>query len=121
MLRTIIAWPAPNAQNTGKAHGSALGADEVAATKKVMGFDPEQTFEVPPDVIAHTRALRERGQQAGAQWDEQYAAWAAANPDKVELLHRLKDRDAARRAGPTTCRPSRPTPRAWPPARPPAP
>src|SRR5690349_7759100 len=53
-LRTIIAWPAPNAQNTGKAHGSALGADEVAATKKVLGFDPDKTFEVPDEVLAHT-------------------------------------------------------------------
>ena len=57
-LRTIIGWPAPTKQNTGKAHGSALGDDEVAATKEVLGFDPKQTFEVADDVIAHTRKLR---------------------------------------------------------------
>ncbi len=61
VLHTIIAWPAPDAQNTGKAHGSALGADEVAATKKVLGFDPEQTFEVPTGVLEHTRQAVERG------------------------------------------------------------
>ena len=62
VLHTIIAWPAPNAQNTGKAHGSALGADEVAATKKVLGFDPEKNFEVPPGVLDHTRQARRAGE-----------------------------------------------------------
>ena len=93
VLDTIIAWPAPNAQGTEAAHGSALGAEEVAATKKVLGFDPEQHFKVPEDVLAHTRALRERGAAWGKQWDEAYAAWAAANPDRAELLHRLKRRE----------------------------
>ncbi|WP_370290369.1 transketolase [Nocardioides sp.] len=90
VLDTIIAWPAPNAQGTEAAHGSALGAEEVAATKKVLGFDPERHFEVPEDVLAHTRALRERGAAAGAAWDERYRAWADAHPDKERLLHRLK-------------------------------
>ena len=63
-LRTIIGWPAPNKQNTGKAHGSALGADEVAATKRILGFDPAQSFVVAPDVLAHTRACVERGRAA---------------------------------------------------------
>ncbi len=89
-LRTIIAWPAPNLQNTGKAHGSALGDDEVAATKRILGFDPERTFEVPDGVLEHTRKLGERGARAGAAWDEAYAAWAAANPERERLLHRLK-------------------------------
>ncbi len=93
VLDTIIAWPAPNAQGTEAAHGSALGAEEVAATKKVLGFDPEQHFEVPEDVLAHTRALRERGAAWGKEWDEAYAAWAAANPERAELLHRLKRRE----------------------------
>ena len=84
MLDTIIAWPAPNAQGTEKAHGSALGADEVAATKEVLGLDPELTFEVPAEVLEHTRALGERGAAWGAAWDEQYAAWAEANPDKAD-------------------------------------
>lgn len=93
VLDTIIAWPAPNAQGTEAAHGSALGAEEVAATKKVLGFDPEQHFEVPEDVLAHTRALRERGAAWGKEWDEAYAAWAAAAPERAELLHRLKRRE----------------------------
>lgn len=92
VLTTIIAWPAPKAQNTGASHGSALGADEVAATKRILGFDPEKTFEVPAEVLAHTRSLLERGKAAGAAWDEQYAAWAAAHPEQNALLHRLKSR-----------------------------
>ena len=91
-LRTIIAWPAPNAQGTGESHGSALGDDEVAATKKVLGFDPEQTFEVPAEVIAHTRELRERGSADGATWDEQMAAWAKRYPKRFELQQRLRER-----------------------------
>ncbi|MET0998425.1 MAG: transketolase, partial [Marmoricola sp.] len=92
VLKTIIAWPAPHAQGTGKAHGSALGEDEVAATKEVLGFDPAQTFEVAPDVIAHTRQLRERGVTYGSEWDEKYAAWEKKHPDRHALLHRLKSR-----------------------------
>ena len=91
-LRTIIAWPAPNAQGTGESHGSALGDEEVAATKKVLGFDPEQTFEVPADVIAHTRELRERGSADGATWDEQMAEWAKRYPKRFELQQRLRER-----------------------------
>lgn len=93
VLDTVIAWPAPNAQGTEAAHGSALGAEEVAATKKVLGFDPEQTFKIPPGVLEHTRQLRERGAAWGAEWDEQYAAWAEANPESASLLHRLKRRE----------------------------
>ena len=70
-LRTIIGWPAPNLQGTGKAHGAALGAEEVAATKKVLGFDPEQTFEVSRRGDRHTRKLRDRGQQAQDDWQQQ--------------------------------------------------
>ncbi len=92
LLRTIIAWPAPNAQGTGEAHGSALGEAEVAATKEVLGFDPEQTFEVPADVIAHTRLLRERGAADGATWDDQLAAWAKRYPQRFQLLQRLRER-----------------------------
>ena len=91
-LRTVIAWPAPNAQNTGKAHGSALGADEVAATKEVLGFDPEQTFEVPAGVLEHTRKLGERGAAAGAEWDKKFAKWQEKNPEGFDTLMRLKDR-----------------------------
>ena len=92
VLDTVIAWPAPNAQGTGAAHGSALGEEEVAATKKILGWDPERTFDVPQEVIAHTRSLRERGAAWGAEWDEEYEAWSTANPESAELLHRLKAR-----------------------------
>ena len=68
VLRTIIAWPAPNKQNTGAAHGSALGAEEVAATKKILGFDPDLTFDVAPDVLEHTRRAVDRGKEAQAAW-----------------------------------------------------
>jgi transketolase len=92
VLHTIIAWPAPNAQNTGKAHGSALGADEVAATKKVLGWDPEKTFEVPPGVLEHTRELVERGKAAQAAWDEEYTAWARKPSADTDLFDRLQKR-----------------------------
>lgn len=89
ILKTIIGWPSPGKQNTGKIHGSALGADELAATKKVLGFDPEQTFEVADDVIAHTRALKDRGAAAHAEWNTRFDAWAEANPERKALLDRL--------------------------------
>nr|WP_218860831.1 transketolase [Nocardioides panzhihuensis] len=90
VLRTVIAWPAPNAQNTGASHGSALGEEEVAATKKLMGFDPAKTFDVDPDVLAHTRKLIERGEEAEEAWRAEEAAWAKANPEGAKLLARLQ-------------------------------
>jgi transketolase len=92
VLRTIIAWPAPGAQNTGKAHGAALGDDEVKATKKVLGFDPDATFSVDDDVLGHARAVRERGGEAHRQWDKTFDEWAAANPERAELWARLTER-----------------------------
>lgn len=89
ILRTIIGWPSPGKQNTGKIHGSALGADELAATKKVLGFDAEQSFVVADDVLAHTRALKDRAAEARAEWQESFDAWAAANPERKALLDRL--------------------------------
>jgi transketolase len=91
-VRTVIAWPAPNAQNTGKAHGSALGADEVAATKRVLGFDPAKTFDVSSEVLAHARAVRDRGRQLHQEWQGSFDAWSAANPDRKALLDRLSSR-----------------------------
>jgi transketolase len=88
-LRTIIGWPAPTKQNTGTAHGSALGADEVAATKKLLGFDPEQTFTVADDVREHALAVRDRGAALHKAWDQRFAAWQVANPDQAGLLDRL--------------------------------
>jgi transketolase len=92
VLRTIIAWPAPNAQNTGKAHGSALGDEEVAVTKKRLGFDPGQTFEVHQEVLGHTRALVRRGKAAETEWRRDFDDWAARNPDGKSLLDRMTTR-----------------------------
>lgn len=88
-LRTIIAWPAPDLQNTGKSHGSALGADEVAKTKTIMGMDPDKTFAVSPAVLDHVREVKSRGQVAHADWQTGFNAWKAAHADRVPLLERL--------------------------------
>ena len=92
-LRTIIGYPAPTKMNTGGVHGSALGADEVAATKKVLGFDPDKTFEVTDEVIAHTRALVDRGRAAHEQWQGGFDAWAKREPERKKLLDRLLARE----------------------------
>ncbi|MFH8569817.1 transketolase [Streptomyces sp. NPDC017993] len=88
-MRSIIAWPAPNAQNTEAAHGSALGDEEVAATKRVLGFDPEQSFEVSDEVLAHTRAALDRGRDAKAGWGKTFAAWRTANPERAAEFDRI--------------------------------
>jgi transketolase len=88
-LRTIIGYPAPNKMNTGGVHGSALGADEVAATKKVLGFDPEKNFEVRDEVIAHTRELVNRGKRAHDEWQVTFDEWAKREPERKKLLDRL--------------------------------
>lgn len=87
--RSIIAWPAPNAQNTEAAHGSALGDEEIAATKRVLGFDPEQTFEVSDEVIGHTREALDRGREARTEWDKAFAAWRTANPERAADFDRI--------------------------------
>ncbi|WP_406418362.1 transketolase [Streptomyces sp. NBC_00842] len=87
--RSIIAWPAPHAQNTEASHGSALGEDEVAATKKVLGFDPEKTFEVSDEVIAHTREALDRGREAKGEWEKTFAAWRTANPERAAEFDRI--------------------------------
>jgi transketolase len=93
ILKTIIGWPSPKKQNSGKIHGSALGADELAAVKKVLGFDPEKTFDVDPAVLAHTRKAVDRGQAAHAEWNIQFDAWAVANPERKVLLDRILSGD----------------------------
>jgi len=90
ILKTIIGWPSPKKQNTGKIHGSALGADELAAVKEVLGFDPAETFVVADEVIAHTRKAIERGEAAKAEWQKGFDAWAAANPEKKALFDRIE-------------------------------
>lgn len=92
VLRTIIGWPAPTKQNTGKAHGSALGDDEVAATKKLLGFDPDADFSVEDDVLEHARAVVERGAAAHRAWEPRYQVWRAAHPERAALLDRLLER-----------------------------
>ena len=88
-LRTIIGYPAPNLMNTGKAHGAALGDEEVAAVKKILGFDPDKTFEVRDEVISHTRKLVQRGKEAHEKWQPEFEAWAQREPERKALLDRL--------------------------------
>jgi transketolase len=92
VLKTIIGWPAPNKQNTGAAHGSALGDDEVKATKQILGLDPEKTFDVPPEVIEHARKVVDRGQKEHAAWQDRFDAWKQANADAAALLERMTTR-----------------------------
>ncbi|WP_035857948.1 transketolase [Cryptosporangium arvum] len=91
-LRTIIGWPAPTKQNTGKAHGSALGADEIAATKTLLGMDPDATFAIDDDVLTRTRSAVVRGARLHEEWLPRYADWRDANPGRAALLDRLQKR-----------------------------
>jgi transketolase len=91
-VRTIIGWPAPKLQNTGKAHGAALGEDEIRATKKVLGMDPDRHFAIDDEVLAHARKVVERGRQAHAEWQERFDEWAADNAERAALLERLRTR-----------------------------
>ena len=88
-LRTIIGWPSPKKQNSGKIHGSALGAEELAGLKNVLGFDPNQTFEVSDEVISHTRRYQQFASESRNVWDAAFDAWASENPEKKKLLDRL--------------------------------
>ncbi|GHE05729.1 transketolase [Streptomyces alanosinicus] len=88
-MRTVIAWPAPNARDTEASHGSALGEDEIAATKRLLGFDPERTFQVEDEVLAHSRRALDRGAEAHAAWDKRIAEWRTAQPARAELFERV--------------------------------
>ena len=92
-LKTVIAWPAPKAQGTAESHGSALGAEDIAATKIALGLDPDKSFDVPESVLKHSRKVLERGATLKAQWDNELATWAKSNPEKSELLNRLQSRE----------------------------
>ncbi len=92
-LRTIIGWPAPHKKGTGAAHGSALGAEEVAETKEILGFDPAISFPEAPDLVAHARGVIERGKATRAEWDDTFAAWAKADGSRKELFDRLAKRE----------------------------
>src|SRR5215472_428109 len=91
-LRTIIAWPAPDAQNTGEAHGAALGAEEVAKTKRILGFDPDVSFPTEDEAVAHARKVADRGKQLHAEWEDTYTAWRERDAERAVLLDRLSAR-----------------------------
>lgn len=93
ILRTVIGYPAPKKMNTGAAHGAALGADEVRETKKALGFDPEQSFAVDDDVLAHAREVAERGRMDHEKWQVEFDAWASENPERKALFDRLSRRE----------------------------
>nr|WP_120492500.1 transketolase [Corynebacterium lactis] len=88
-VRTVIAYPSPTKMGTGASHGAALGGEEIAGIKQALGFDAEKNFDVDDAVVKHTRELTARGEKAHAQWQEQFDAWAAANPERKALLDRL--------------------------------
>jgi transketolase len=92
LLRTVIGYPAPTKMNTGKAHGAALGADEVAGVKKALGFDPEVSFHIDDEVLAHTRKVGERAKAEREKWQQAFDEWAKANPERKELADRLRTR-----------------------------
>lgn len=92
-MHSTIAWPAPTAQGTAESHGSALGADEIAATKVLLGLNPEESFIVPAEVLTHAREVITRGKAAHAQWDAEFKSWAQANPERAALLERLRSHE----------------------------
>jgi transketolase len=91
-VRTIIGWPAPTKQNTGAAHGAALGEDEIRKTKEILGFAPDVHFAVDPEVLAHARKVVDRGREAHAEWQRRFDAWVEANPQRAALVERLRTR-----------------------------
>ena len=119
VLHTIIGWPAPTKKDTGAAHGSALGAPEVAATKEILGFDPAVNFPVEEEALSRAREVAERGKALHAAWDEQFKSWEKQSSERTSLYARMATHSLPR-GGRTRCRNSRPTRRASPPARPPA-
>jgi transketolase len=88
-MHSVIAWPAPKLRGTAKSHGSALGDEEIAATKIELGLNPEEKFAMPADVFAHVRAVKDRGAQLRSEWNSRFTQWSSAHPDKAELLKRL--------------------------------
>lgn len=92
-MHSTIAWPAPQAKGTPESHGSALGADEIAATKVLLGLNPDEHFIVPEDVLSHAREVVTRGQAEHAKWDAEFAIWSAVNPERATLLNRLRSRE----------------------------
>jgi transketolase len=92
-MKSVIAWPAPKLRNTAKSHGSALGDEEIAATKVELGLNPDEKFAMPDDVLTHTRLVKDRGAALRKEWDARFATWKAAHSDKAALLDRLMKRE----------------------------
>ena len=92
-VKSVIAWPAPKLRNTAKSHGSALGDEEIAATKVELRLNPEEKFAMPEDVLAHIRLVKNRGETTHAHWNQRFESWKAANSDKAALLERLIKRE----------------------------
>ena len=92
-MHSIIAWPAPKAKGTAGSHGSALGAEEIAETKKILGLNPDEHFALPADVFAHVRKVKDRGAQLRKDWDARLATWQASNPNEAALLKRLQSKE----------------------------
>jgi len=91
-MKSVIAWPAPKAQGTASSHGSALGEDEIRATKVALGLNPDEHFAMPADVLAHARLVKDRMALLRAQWNKGFENWQVSNPDKAALLNRLQTR-----------------------------
>lgn len=89
-LRTIIGWPSPTKQNSGKIHGAKLGAEELAGLKTALGFDPEQSFDVAPEVLAHTRGYQQFATENRKVWESAFDDWANSNPEQKKLLDRVE-------------------------------
>jgi transketolase len=89
-IHSVIAWPAPKAQGTSKAHGSALGDAEIAETKKKLGLNPDELFAMPSEVLAHVRKVKDRGREIHAEWNVQFDQWQKKYPDRSALLARLR-------------------------------
>jgi transketolase len=88
-MHSVIAWPAPKLRGTAKSHGSALGDEEIAATKIALGLNPEEKFALPEDVFAHVRSVKDRGAVIHTEWNTRFDKWKVANPDRAALLTRL--------------------------------
>ena len=89
-MKSVIAWPAPKAQGTAGSHGSALGDEEIAATKIALGLNPEEKFAMPADVLAHARLVKDRAAKVRKEWNTKFATWQSSNPEQAKLLERLR-------------------------------
>ena len=89
-MKSVIAWPAPKAQGTAGSHGSALGDEEIAATKVALGLNPEEKFAMPADVLAHARSVKDRAAKVRNEWNSKFTTWQSSNPEQAKLLERLR-------------------------------